>query len=673
MNDTTQEGFFGINKKVLVFFISVMIVAGILGIFTLYRLVIQKNDAAKMNVPTVTTVTPVPSSGFFHTFEKYGFSLDIPKSLFTGVTCYPDFMRTPSTAKSGGTYGSFCNNSITDKPYIRVGWKEKNLDNTTFSLKVASDLVYMYFGPNKKFTSVCDNHTGIAVTVDAGFSSRAFSCAITVDGKNTFTAVYYIFYIGKQPDVTNWITVSDPSLRGSATSENMIELAKGIKIVNDTKQSSFLNTLIETAYAGVDDNAGGGGAGGGSDGGGGSSGPDLSDGSGGNVSDGSGNNVGTGGGSSDANGGGGNGNGGGIPVVNGVCTPTHNNCTSGTLGNVYENSSVFEWWCMGSGGGTDILCSESKPLPTGSLTISPLSCQIAVGASTCPVSATWSTANPRGTSAVTTNIPSANTVLYNADAGGPSSVSVKGPSTQSYYLYNNGSLLDSKTVTVSCVAGSWDSTNAVCANPQVVSAVVKNLYYPPGKIDLVCSDSDSYSVLKGGSPFVPVSPYNGPKSIAVTAEDNYTLKCIHGSVEDQVVRFYDATPDPAVVSLQVSPITIGKDGKIVASWKTKFPTNACSLTAKVVCANNACTAAQNAFQTSLNTALQTERTDQNDPATSRLVTTAVKTVAPGHLDVDWVALGKKTLQITYTTDLIYDCGGGNKETKRIQVTKSDIQ
>jgi hypothetical protein len=59
--------------------------------------------------------------------------------------------------------------------------------------------------------------------------------------------------------------------------------------------------------------------------------------------------------------------------------------------------------------------------------------------------------------------------------------------------------------------------------------------------------------------------------------------------------------------------------------------------------------------------------------------TAIRTPAPGHKDsdvplilADYKALGKKTIQITNTTDLILDCGG-NKVTRRIRVTKNEEQ
>jgi hypothetical protein len=243
-----------------------------------------------------------------------------------------------------------------------------------------------------------------------------------------------------------------------------------------------------------------------------------------------------------------------------------------------------------------------------------------------------------------------------------------------YRLYNNGTELGNATIAVTCASGKYDTSSSKCADPHVDSAVIDGEYYPPGTISLTCTNASTYSVTLDGNPFVAETAYTGPVVIQnVMQEGNYVIKCIQGTVTDQVTRFYDATPPASVIQLEASPITIGKDGKITTSWKTKYPTNACNLTAKVVCPNNACNAAQTTFESSLNSQLQSEKTDGNDPAGSRLITTAVKKVAPGHLGTDWFALGRKTLQISYTTDLVYDCGAGNKATKRIQVTKSELQ
>lgn len=49
---------------------------------------------------------------------------------------------------------------------------------------------------------------------------------------------------------------------------------------------------------------------------------------------------------------------------------------------------------------------------SGTLTPATPTCTIAAGASTCNVSLTWSTANPVGVSAVTSNYPNANTTVF---------------------------------------------------------------------------------------------------------------------------------------------------------------------------------------------------------------------------------------------------------------------
>lgn len=47
-------------------------------------------------------------------------------------------------------------------------------------------------------------------------------------------------------------------------------------------------------------------------------------------------------------------------AVNGICSATHYNCSAGTLGAKAEYPDQYQWWCNGSGGGTNKLCSEMK-------------------------------------------------------------------------------------------------------------------------------------------------------------------------------------------------------------------------------------------------------------------------------------------------------------------------
>ena len=97
----------------------------------------------------------------------------------------------------------------------------------------------------------------------------------------------------------------------------------------------------------------------------------------------------------------------------------------------------------------------------------------------------------------------------------------------------------------------------------------------------------------------------------------------------QSVVYYNAPPPPApIVSLTTSPSILARDGRSIVRWNVQYPTNVCTLTAKVVCANNVCSAAQTAYENAVNQILTSSSTDSDDPSTSRLISTAVQTIAP---------------------------------------------
>ena len=54
--------------------------------------------------------------------------------------------------------------------------------------------------------------------------------------------------------------------------------------------------------------------------------------------------------------------------INGRCSGTHYNCSAGSLGATAEYPDQYQWWCNGTDGGTNMLCSESK-------TDNPTTCQ----------------------------------------------------------------------------------------------------------------------------------------------------------------------------------------------------------------------------------------------------------------------------------------------------------
>jgi hypothetical protein len=98
--------------------------------------------------------------------------------------------------------------------------------------------------------------------------------------------------------------------------------------------------------------------------------------------------------------------------------------------------------------------------PTGTLTAS--NCSIVAGSNTCQTLLNWNTSNPIGTSAVTTNYPSAGSGPTPANSGTNVSYTIPyGPRT--FYLYNNSSLLSQSTATASCASGTvWNTQDGKC-------------------------------------------------------------------------------------------------------------------------------------------------------------------------------------------------------------------
>ncbi|HXH95518.1 MAG TPA: Ig domain-containing protein, partial [Thermoanaerobaculia bacterium] len=105
-------------------------------------------------------------------------------------------------------------------------------------------------------------------------------------------------------------------------------------------------------------------------------------------------------------------------------------------------------------------CQSSVSPMSGTLT-SP-SCTIASGASSCNVTLTWTTTNPVGTSQVTSNTPSAGTVVGNGNNG---TATIDVPySSRSFFLYNNAVLLAKSTATSSCTSGTnWNGSSCQAA------------------------------------------------------------------------------------------------------------------------------------------------------------------------------------------------------------------
>jgi len=103
---------------------------------------------------------------------------------------------------------------------------------------------------------------------------------------------------------------------------------------------------------------------------------------------------------------------------------------------------------------------ETIVVPSGGITAT--DCTISAGNSSCNTTLTWSTSNPIGTSQVTT--PTNITVATaNSSSGKSYSISY---GNRSFYLYNDGDLLDSDTASAYCASGTeWDGSSCETIAP----------------------------------------------------------------------------------------------------------------------------------------------------------------------------------------------------------------
>jgi len=101
-------------------------------------------------------------------------------------------------------------------------------------------------------------------------------------------------------------------------------------------------------------------------------------------------------------------------------------------------------------------CQASTAM-SGTLTPASPSCSIAAGGNGCNVSLTWTTTNPAGTSAVTSDYPSANTVVASGNSGSTSPFVPHAGRT--FYLYNNTKLLATSVASAICSSGTtWNGS-----------------------------------------------------------------------------------------------------------------------------------------------------------------------------------------------------------------------
>ncbi len=321
--------------------------------------------------------------------------------------------------------------------------------------------------------------------------------------------------------------------------------------------------------------------------------------------------------------------------------------------------------------------------PTGSIT--PNSCTIPLGQSSCSMNVAWTTTNTvsedviqvrrsyDNNSIVTTGLSGSNTYSF------PYSSS---PYTLNLYDASRDSIMDTATFSATCSSGGWDTTSGTCVNPVVSSAVVTGQYYSsPGTIRVTCTNASKYRIThtETGTVIANDLPYPGtPVDVSVSTSGNYIIKCVQGGYASApVVRYYNAPPPPdPSITLVASPRTISRSSNSTISWTLQHPKTSCALVAKTICANSTCNQDQRTEESRINTLLTTETVDADniqDALVPRTITNSLKYIPASNQDTDWKTSGRKTFNFKYTTDFTLTCGATVSQTARVMVTTTGEQ
>ena len=137
----------------------------------------------------------------------------------------------------------------------------------------------------------------------------------------------------------------------------------------------------------------------------------------------------------------------------------------------------------------------------------------------------------------------------------------------------------------------------------------------------------------------------------------WTCNGLYGGTSESGLAYYGA-PTPSVITLTAAPISVSKSGNTAITWKIINPKSVCAIiaTSTVQTPNSVCdTTCVNAHKTeanSLTSTLSSSNSENNYPSTlfsGRTMSISLHNGAP----VD--AIGKKILQVNYTTDFLLSC------------------
>ena len=248
-------------------------------------------------------------------------------------------------------------------------------------------------------------------------------------------------------------------------------------------------------------------------------------------------------------------------------------CSKGVGSNSYSSDSASVTVSVGS-----------QPIMSGFLNLNPTSCVIASGNNNCNVNLAWSTTNPQGTSFVASSYPSPNSTIANGNSG---SQSVSIPwNSRTFYLYNNGILLDQASATASCVSGtSWNGNvcSPIISNPTVnLTADNSNVNYNGATYVRWTSQNAISCTASGGTNGWAGSKTTGGNFYTgnLTNTTTYNITCTNGaggttggSANDSVTVTVGNQPQIPTVRLTANPTSIQSGSNSTLSWTS---TNATS-------------------------------------------------------------------------------------------------
>jgi hypothetical protein len=171
------------------------------------------------------------------------------------------------------------------------------------------------------------------------------------------------------------------------------------------------------------------------------------------------------------------------------------------------------------------MCEEdSSPSMSGSISAS--NCTIAYGDAGCDSNLVWSTSNPVSTSAVTSSYPSAGTEVATGNSG---NTSIYIPyNSRTFYLYNNGDLLDQDTASATC-PGEWNTTTEVCDEIIITPSPTSTLSLDPTSIVIggsaTLSWTSNHTTSCTGTGFDTGGAISGSISVNPTVTTTYSLQC----------------------------------------------------------------------------------------------------------------------------------------------------